>query len=199
MTDWTPVDQYPDLIMERSKLRGWGFTVADVDKLAAKLHDHNGLFTPTGVKIWLGRDLTFNWLEATAWLSDVLKSFQIYAIEPDNLTLLSGDVRRSRRQLSVVDLDFYTFWNPPDNKTPRDIRSTRSNWPGLEVAWFSALNPQIYELMDDKKIPYLFAPGLVVNPACIPSFEYNKTVKTACVNDHWDHTIRTDFTMVAFV
>lgn len=174
---WTPVDQYVDRIMARSQLRGWGFTSDDADKLSATMHDHDGLLMPTGVSIWLGKDLAYNWTEMTTWIEDEVKvlgfTFQTY-FNPDRLSFLPGsECAGRRRKLDDVELDLATFWNPTNGVIPRDVRSSRPKWPGLEVATLLALNPQVYVAMDGKTIPYMFAPGLVVDSDCLLRFYRN--------------------------
>lgn len=170
---WTPVADYAYHIMARSQLRGWGFTPDDAYKLSAKLHDHDGPLTPTGVSIWLGKNLGYNWTEMTTWIEDEVKklgfTFHTY-FDTNRLSFLAGSEHAGKRKLDVVDLDIATFWDPTNGVIPGNVRSTRSKWPGLEVATLLALNPQVYVAMDGKTIPYMFAPGLVVDSDYLPRF-----------------------------
>jgi hypothetical protein len=199
---WMPVGVYVDHIMARSKLRGWGFTQADASKLNANLHDHDGPLTPTGVSIWLGRDLKFNWTEMTAWIEDEVNklgfTFQDYfgPVRMHQLSFLPGSEVTGKRKLDVVDLDLATFLGSTNGVIPMNVRSSRLKWPGLEVATLLALNPQVYVAMDGETIPYLFASGLVVDSDGLPVFHCNSD--GAYVHGSWDGRRWHTASMVAF-
>lgn len=184
---WTPVADYVYRIMARSQLRDWGFTQADADKLSTTMHDHHGQLMPTGVSIWLGKNLKFNWTEMTAWIEDEVKAleftFQDY-FGPSRLSFYPGSEVTGKRKLDVVDFDLATFWDSINGVIPGDVRSTRQKWPGLEVLQLLALNPQVCVAMDGKTIPYMFAPGLVVDSDSLPYFD--RSDREVYVGDVWD-------------
>jgi hypothetical protein len=188
MPDWTPVDKYPGLIMERSEQRGWGFTQDDFHKLAIELNgnDHAGLFMPTGIDIWLGNDLIFNWKEAINWLKDSLRGIgyelQLY-VKDNRIFFLSGSEKSGEKKLKMVNLDFAKFQAKKfkEGLTSSDVVSKKLIWPGLEVVWLLALNPHICLEIGEEKFPGLLLPGLVTyeysfpgDQLCIPFFGINK-------------------------
>lgn len=197
---WTPVSEYPDRILKRSKLRGWGFTQADADKLTATLHDHAGDLQPTGISMWLGKDLKFNWAETLLWLKDEVESLKYSFLNeyfsPDKLSSLSGSEKSGKQVLDVVDLDLETFWDKSNGIVPGDVRPNRKKWPGLEAAILLALNPQVFILMDGETVPYMFASGLVIDGSGLPGFSrYNHKVY---VPYRWGDSRWYGTTMVAF-
>lgn len=198
----TPVSEYVDRIMARSELRGWGFTQTDAKELAAKLHDHYGPLTPTGVSIWLGNNLEFNWTEMIAWIKDEVEDVGFTFEErfsPDyQLSFYPGSEQSGNRKLGVVDLDLSTFWDPTDGVVSKYVRLKRpeSKWPGLEVPLFLALNPQVYVAMDGKTIPYMLAAGLVVYDDSLPGF--NRHDRMVYVGGDWDSNHWRNTSVVAF-
>ncbi|HUC96491.1 MAG TPA: hypothetical protein VMR16_02375 [Candidatus Saccharimonadales bacterium] len=184
---WTPVGQYVDRIMARSQSRAWGFTPADANKLNAKLRDHDGPLTPTGVSIWLGDNLSYNWVEMLAWIKDEVEKLGFTFQDNfsfDRLSFYPGSEVTGKRKLDVVDLDLATFWDSTNGVIPRKVRPTRPKWPGLKVATLLALNPQVYVAMDGETIPYMLAPGLVVYSDDLPGFyRFDRVVY---VTDSWD-------------
>ncbi len=199
---WTPVKEYVERIMDRSEIRGWGLTKTQAAKLATQLatHDHAGPLTPTGVSIWLGKNLEYNRAEAIAWLEDEVKalgfSFTDH-IGSGRTLFYPGSQVTSKRQIHAVSLDLGKFWNPTDGLIPRQVRAKdQQRWPGLEVFWLLALNPRVYVAMDGKIVPYMFAPGLVVDSDYLPRFDRNG--RECYVDDHWDDSTWCKAALVAF-
>jgi len=196
---WTPVDEYVDRIMARSQLRGWGFTSADADELSAKLHNHDGLLTPTGAKLWLGKNLGYNWNEIMSWINEEVRKlgFTFQArFHASGLSFYPGSEVTGKRRLDVVDLDLATFLNPTNGVVPKDVRSARPKWPGLEVATLLALNPQICIAMNSKTIPYMLAAGLVVGSDYLPRFY--RIGREVYVDNYSNDTLWTGTSVVAF-
>jgi len=173
---WTPVKQYAQLIMERSELRQWGFTQGDVSELVRVLKDHQGISNLTAVNIWLGHRLSYNWEEATLWLTDEMRKLgcdlQTY-FGRGKLSFLPGSELRGSRKLGVTNLDFSDFREVGESQSPHKLRTIQKSWPGLEIAWFLALNPQVFISMDGKEAPCIFAPGLTHNAVGMPHFSCN--------------------------
>src|SRR5258708_36411843 len=77
---FTPVSQYADRVLARCEQRGWEFESKARDpimRLALKhtvLREHAGPLQPTGVQMWLGRDLAYNWAGGLALLKDELEA-----------------------------------------------------------------------------------------------------------------------------
>ena len=176
---FTPVNQYADRILARSKLRGWGFDGERGDptmRLAMNrvdLREHAGPLEPTGVMLWLGRDLAYNWAEALAWLKDELEAANLDLtwynyLENAAIAFYEGSEQEGNPNAGLVGLDFHTFWDRQNGVVPREVRPKRPNWPGLEVVWFLALNPQYCARMDGGTIPFLTAPGLVADSELPP-------------------------------
>lgn len=174
--NWTPVSEYAEKIAARSKLRGWGLTMAQIDTFAATLKDHAGPLLPTGISLWLGRDLQYNWDEAIAWLNDEVtarnEKFQPY-FYASQLSFYPGSGQSGKRKLTAVGLDIDTFWDRTNGLNLKETRPHRATWPGLEVAWLLALNPQACLEIDRKTIPAFCAPGLVVDSGSVPCFDYD--------------------------
>lgn len=183
---WTPVLEYVDRIMARSKLRGWGFTRSDAKRLAASLHDHEGDLRPTGLKVWLGKDIKFNLHEMILWLRDEVRllgfGFTDY-ISGEYLSFHSGSEISGDRSLEPEYFDLQTFSGP---QSTSDVRLLRTRWPSIEVVVLLALNPQVYVLMSDGSVPRMIAAGLVVcNSYHAPIFLFNN-ISGACINAEMD-------------
>lgn len=171
---FTPVNQYADRVLARCEQRGWElFDEKRRDPLMRlamnreDLRQHAGPLEPTGIKLWLGHNLAYNWAEALAWLKDELVAADIDLqwynyLEDSAITFYEGSEQEGGPNAGLVGLDFHTFWDRPHAPVPKEVRPKRPNWPGLEVVWFLALNPQCCALMDSETIPFLTAPGLVV-------------------------------------
>ena len=185
---WTPTDQYLELIMARSDERKWGLTKYNARSFAISLKDHSSSLMPTGVNIWLGKSLEFNWTEAMIWLRDEVEAlghnFKI-SFDPSRLNYKSKFKRRSDCGLYAVRLDIGTYWNPVNGIAPWDVlrNSSVPIWPDLAVPFTLALNPQVFTKMDGKTIPYMWAPGLVIDSNSLPMFcrdEPKRTVHAIC-------------------
>lgn|GEM_PF-2327330 len=179
---WTPVGEYVERIMDRSRLCDWGFNELDAIQLGAALHDHASPFMPTSVSIWLC-NLTRSWSEMMYWLRDEVcmlgYSLETY-FNPGCISFQPGSEQDGFRRLSVVDLDIGTFWDVANGMTPRDVRLFMPRWPGLEVATLLALNPLVCIAMNGLTVPFMLAPGLNVSSHTIPLFtSHNRVVVVA--------------------
>ncbi len=199
---WTPVSQYVERIMARSRLRGWGFTKKQSAALAANLTDHAGRLRPTGVTIRLGKGLEHDRAEAIAWLEDEAKAcgfaFEDYT-GPGRTSFYVGSEQSEQEDtkcLGPVGLDLETYWDPTDGVVPSEVRRLQRFWPGLEVAWLLALNPQVYVKMDGTIIPFMLASGLVVGSGSLPRFL--RDGRKAFVGGYWDGRRWHGTAMVAF-
>ena len=163
---WRPVSEYAGKIADWNQLRGWGLTIAQITTFAATLVDHLGPLHPTGIKMWLGRDLSFNWEEVMACLKLEVEAldetFKPY-IESNQLSFFPGSEQSGELKLTVALLDLQTYWNPTDGVVTSQVRKIEKRLPGLEVAWLLALNAPVYLAIDYKTIPGLVAAGLVVD------------------------------------
>lgn len=170
---WRPVSEYAAKISEWNKLRGWGLTKAQITTFARTLVDHLDPLHPTGISLWLGRDLPYNWEEVMACLEHevtaVGEKFTPY-FGAERVSFFPGSERCGGRRLAVALLDLATYWNPTDSVVPYEVRKIEKRLPGLEVAWLLALNPQVYLAIDYKTIPGLIAAGLVVDSDRVPGF-----------------------------
>ena len=160
----TQVGEYPDRIKERSDLCNWKFSRKDVAKLSKGLRscDHESPSKHIGVDIDLGKGLAYNCAQAISWLkvgiNELGFELKVY-INPDELSALS---KRQGPDLKIVELDFETFWNQFTGLSIKQVISSRDDWPGTEILWFAALNPQIIVNMNGVQIPYILIPGLEV-------------------------------------
>jgi hypothetical protein len=190
---YTPVDQYAERILARSRLRGWGFDGGAGDpimKLAfrsnANLWEHWGILKPVGAMLWLGHDLAYNWAEGLAWLKDELEAADT-GLKWNNylkdavISFYPGSEQSGKPNAGAVGLDLSAFWVPRDSLlasggglVPSERRRQKMQigyrWPALEVLWFLALNPQYCGFMNGKTEPFLMAAGLEVSPGFVPVF-----------------------------
>lgn len=185
---WTPVKLFSKLIFARSKKRGWGYTKAETDKLAAELLDHAGDLQPTSVSVWLGKDLKFNYSEILLWIRDEVEKlgfrFKEYSDYANRLSFLSGSEISGKRFLGPCYLELKKFRDKVNGIVFGDVKSQSQRWPSLEVLILLALNPQVYILMDGEKVPYMIAPGLVGGSGRLLGFDC--VSGEAYVNDFWD-------------
>jgi hypothetical protein len=170
---YTAVSDYVARIMARSELRGWGFTQKHADSLSAQLegHDHAGPLAPVGVKMWLGRDLTFNWAERIAWLKDIVaaEGLTYYQYLDSTPTFHPGSEIKGNLSLAAAGLDL-SLWHRQNGLVPNEVRAQQSCWPSLEVPDLLCLNPSLMHVMDGENFPFLMAPGLVVGSDRVPLF-----------------------------
>ena len=183
---WRPVSEYAAKISEWNKLRGWGLTKAQITTFARNLVDHLGPLHPTGISLWLGRDLPYNWEEVMACLEHEVealgKRFTPY-VNAERVSFFPGSEQSGGRKLTVALLDLQTYWNPADGVIPDEVRKIEKRLPGLEVAWLLALNPGAYVAIDYETIPGFIAAGLVVNSDGVPRFD--NASDEAIVHDYW--------------
>ncbi len=196
---WRPISRYAAKIEEWNKMRGWGLTKAQITAFAATLVDHLDPLHPTGISLWLGRDLPFNWEEAMACLKLEVEAlgekFKPY-FESNRISFFPGSEQSGKRKLTVALLDLQTYWNPTDGVVPNEVRKIEKRLPGLEVAWLLALNPEVYLAIDYKTIPGLVATGLVVDSDGVPFFVRDSD--EAYVDDYWADNHWNDYSVVRF-
>jgi hypothetical protein len=171
--NYTPVADLVDRIMERSSLRGWGFTKRHAVELHVQLaeRDHIGPLAPVSVRIWRGRDLAYNWGESLVWLEDEVKAqgleYHQYAYSVP--TFYPGSEIKGRHSLTAVGLGF-SFWNSENGFFPHQVRPKQACWSSLEVPDFLCLNPQLLHFMNGKTFPFLMSAGLVEGSNNVPFF-----------------------------
>ena len=189
---WRPVSEYADKVNEWNKLRGWGLTKTQITTFAKNLVDHLDPLRPTGISLWLGRDLLFNWEEVMACLQMEVEAlgekFTPY-VGAERVSFFPGSEQAGGLKLTVALLDLQTYWNPTDGVVPNEVRMTEKRLPGLEVAWLLALNPQVYVAIDYETIPGLVAAGLVVGSGLVPLFDRDSGesfVDAFWSDDGWD-------------
>ena len=196
---WRPVSEYAAKISEWNKLRGWGLTKAQITTFARTLVDHLDPLHPTGISLWLGRDLPYNWEEVMACLEHevtaVGEKVTSY-VGAERVSFFPGSEQSGGRRLAVALLDLQTYWDPTDGVVPSEVRKIEKRLPGLEVAWLLALNPQVYLAMDHETIPGLIAAGLVVDSGHVSLFRRDSV--EACVNDSWADNRWNDNSVVVF-
>lgn len=196
---WRSVGEYADKIAEWNKLRGWGLTKTQITTFARTLVDHLDPLHPTGISLWLGRDLLYNWEEVMACLEHEVtalgEKFTPY-VGAERVSFFPGSEQSGGRKLAVALLDLATYWNPTDGVVPNEVRKIEKRLPGLEVAWLLALNPQVYLAIDYGAIPGLVAAGLIVGSGCVPDF--GRDSAGACVLDGWADGRWGDGSVVAF-
>lgn len=186
----TAVSDYYDRIVARAELRGWKLPQEQLDALKVQLEtlDHASDFQPVDISMWLGGDLAYNRAEAVAWLKDEVEAKGLEFVDytgEGRTSFYPGSEQSGEPSISACGLDIQLFWNPTDGVVPKDIRESQPSmrWPGLEVFWFLALNPDLYLAIDFENIPGLLAPGLVVGSAFLPYLRRNE--REAWVSDSW--------------
>lgn len=178
---WRPVSEYAAKIAEWNRLRGWGLTGQQIDDFANTLVDHAGPLQPTGISLWLGRDLAYNWAEVMACFEHEVwtpgTKFAQY-VNPvySGLSFLPGSEQSGEPQLSVALLDLATYWDPTNGVSPSKVRAKESRLPGLEVAWLLALNREVYRSIDCRRIPGMIAAGLDTTILGHPDIDTGQTV-----------------------
>jgi hypothetical protein len=173
---WTPVEEYLDRIRERNQERQWGLTEKHFGKLEEKLQccPHTGNLKPTGVTLSLGEGLRHDWREAVKWLIDSTDScseFRGAASNPFNSAFLKeypGSEPKLGPYIAPAKLDIGEYWDREDGHRLREVRKPHHRWPGTEILWLMALNPQVVKLLDGEQLPYLMMPGLLYDGYLVP-------------------------------
>jgi hypothetical protein len=172
---WCSVGGYADKIAGWNELRRWGFTESQVANLATELagYGHLDSLHPTGVAVWLGHSLAYNWNEAMAVLRMEIEplgeKFEPYT-GAERISFFRGSEHSGDARLTVALLDLATHWVSGESVVPSEVRQQEEKLPGLEIAWLLALNPEVYRLIDYSTVPGLVAGGLVVDAAGVPNF-----------------------------
>ncbi len=196
---WRPVSEYADKIAEWNKLRGWGLTKTQITTFVKTLVDHLDPLHPTGISLWLGRDLPFNWEEVMACLKLEVEALGEKFTQYDGAKRVSffpGSKQAGGRKLTIALLDLRTYWDPIYGVVPNGVRKSEKRLPGLEVAWLLALNPQVYAAIDYETIPGFIAAGLVVGSGRVPIF--GRDSGEAFVIGGWSGRRRGDDLVVRF-
>lgn len=201
---WTPVIEYREKLAARSSLRGWGLTEQQLDALVARLPDHAGGLSPTGITLRLGRGIRYDWEEATAWLHDEMTAFGV----PFSSTIAAKmayfprhTVRSSHVEVEPALLDLEAYWDRENGCSPHDVRQERDRWPGTEVAWLLALNPRAtttQKMGMGEVLPSMWAAGLTTRHGKVPFFHYSQKDEELHVFDTSGHRQWTGATVVAF-
>jgi len=172
---WTPTNLYLERIMKRSDERKWGLTEYNARSFTISLREHFSSLMPTGVNIWLGKSLEFNWTEAMIWLKDEVGALGYdlkVSFDASRLFFRSNFKRRDECGFHAIKLNLAKFWDPVNGVAPWDVLRDLSNWvwPDLAIPFSLALNPQVCINMDGKTIPYMWASGLTIDSNSLPIF-----------------------------
>lgn len=174
---WTPVNQYADKLRDWNHRFSLGLTEAQISDLAAELPDHAGPHQPTGIGLTLGknvkdtRKVIHQIIEYELGKLGVVYTDYIGQSNWSVQYLAGSEPPKDRKpRLSVALLDIGTFWDPQNGVVPNQARRQRGRWPGLEVYWLMALNPQVLNAIDYETIPGFIAAGLVVDSDGVPVF-----------------------------
>lgn len=176
----TPADVYPDLIAARNDERGWGLTDKQIDAFAKEVRakPHIDVLYPTAVTLRLGKGRQHDWYESLLWIQEWLasenKPFEQSGSCVSVQYLGGQELGGKSPELSVALLDLVTYQNwRKFGATPAKARDHRQLWPGMEIPWFLALNPEYYKKLGQTNWPYLWAPGLVARSNLMPVFGSN--------------------------
>jgi hypothetical protein len=190
---WTPVAQYVDKIRAWNKMRGWGLTEKHIGAFARKLQSapHAGDLLPTSVTLTLGKGLDYDWNEAWECIEYELRylngnNYGIgKSIVPGRLQYFEGSESKRGPYLAPAKLDLHEFYYTKTRLM--DIRSSDRKWPGTEVLWLLALNPQIVAMTSSSnvpcigKVPTLIMAGLNFGNANAPTI-------AGSLGSFWDFT-----------
>lgn len=171
---WTPVGEYADKIRVWNQARGWGLTEKHIGALERKLQatPHAGDLLPTSVTLSLGKGVSYDWREAMACLKVELRNLLGTGywgfgerVSPELLQSFSGSEPKRGLYAAPAKLDLQEFYSA--NMRVDAIRTPDRKWPGTEVPWLLALNPQIVEMMTSVQIPQLGRiPALIAAGLC---------------------------------
>ncbi len=202
--NWRPVADYGLKLREWSDRFGLGLTDVQIDELVAALPDHAGPRQPTSIGVTSGKGLEFDRKVVQPIIKYELAKIGVtYTdyIRQCGLSVKylpgSEPVHRGRKpQLAPALLDIGTFWDTQNGVVVREARRQYNRWPGLEVDWLMALNPQVLAAIDYKDIPGFIAAGLVVDSDDMPSFY--RAGRKAYVIEGWDGIRWYGHSVVAF-
>jgi len=173
---WTPVEEYADRIAARNDLCHWGLSSKQITEFGASLKPHLGELQPSGLLLWLGHTLKYNWEQVVAWLSDEIEAlggFLPVFIRSDLVAFWPGFEMDGPARLRPVWLDMATTWHPSEGLIPAEVRMNRGlDLAGLELAWTLALSPQILLAIDGRMFPAMLAAGLMVDSTGVPNFDH---------------------------
>lgn len=179
---WNPVSTYADVIFARSELRGWGLDQEYIESALAGIRDHQDVLHPSATKLFLGKGAAYDWAEANIWLADTLVDID-YGRYFDDCSMVcnakhenwfqyarnSGPVDESVPELAPSYLDMDSFhlqqevaWN--DRPMMMRLIDRRDAWPGTDLVWLFALNPEMFVRGWDRWMSRvkLYVPGIVL-------------------------------------
>jgi hypothetical protein len=176
--DWKPVDTYVDAIWARSRLRRWGLTKKYIESALSGIGGHRDVLHPTAVKLTLGKGAGYDWAEANAWLADAVgelgskyfddcteiarsRKWFHYARNSGPTVELEPELQPSHLDLESFHLKDEVAWN--DRPIMLHLIDERETWPGTDMAWLFALNPEMF-LSGWARHRYtnLYLPGIVL-------------------------------------
>lgn len=168
------VDKVINRLKKRSLHCGWHVPWCLYTHIEETWEDHAGPLQPTGLRITLGHGLFYNWQEVLRWIGDEAKQRGLglntdFTLTESLISFYPGsEVTTAVSSTTVVRLDISKYWNRDDGLKVGAVRSPNVVWPGLEVAWLLALNPDYLFAMDGERFPYLTLPGLQVGNGGVP-------------------------------
>lgn len=196
---WRPVGEYAERISQWNNMRNWGLSGVQISTLANSIVDHLDPLHPTGIDLWLGRNLAYNWREAMICLQTEVEAIGekfVPYIDGDRIKFLSGSEQAGQPSLGVALLTIDDGSSSEHGVVPDEVRETGDRFPGLEVAWLLALNPHAYRAIGAKAVPGLLAPGLTVDTGCVPAFAGDS--KGTYVGGAWSYRRCVGFAAVCF-
>ncbi len=179
--EWKSVDTYVDAIYERSRLRKWGFSKKRIERALTGVQEHKDVLHPSAIKLSLGKGAAHDWSEANLWLADAIKQPDYEQRYFDDCTTCGAgpswfhyannsmpfEKPGSHVAPSYLDLDTFNLkeevaWN--DREIMLYLIDTRKTWPGLDLIWLFALNPEMFMQGWDRWRSYttLYMPGIVL-------------------------------------
>lgn len=185
---WGSAADYAAKLCDWNDRFRFGLRNQQIDELFAVLPDHAGPLQPTGISLTLGKGLRHDWEVVMKVLEYELQKLGVKFTEYFDASRLSyfpgsEPAKAKTPQLEGALLDLQTFWDLQNGVMPREARRQRSRWPGLEVAWLLALNPEVFLAMNGETIPFMWATGLVVDSGRLPYFYRDSD--GAFVRDYW--------------
>lgn len=178
---WGAVDSYASAIYTRSQLRDWKLTKDQIDTALAGIQDHRDVLHPSAIKLTLGQGAAYDWSEANLWLADAIKQPDYEQRYFDDCTTCGSgpdwfhyanhsipfegpgpNIAPSYLDLDTFNLKDEVPWN--DREIMLRLIDKRKAWPGIDLVWLFALNPEMFMLGWDRwrSGTYLYMPGIVL-------------------------------------
>lgn len=189
---WGDPAGYADAIMERSDKRGWRLDERSVRLALAGIRPHTDVLRPSAFRLFLGKGAYHDWTEATTWLANVISGVDRAFVDVCHVSstvpwhhyaVESGPSSPSEAYVEATYLDFQTHdlsgGVDGERETLLALINSEPTWPGLDLIWLFALNPEMY-IRGWKRIPSLIMPGIVLTNEASDQDARDSAASTSC-------------------